>query len=93
MLEIRDGTRKNDKHKLEFILPRFLGRRLASKLIISCQQTLINLFSTRILIFLSKYLGIHLGNTLLEDDTLYKNMFNELFIAIFVKSFDISKSR
>jgi hypothetical protein len=40
-------------------------------------------------VFFNKHLGIHLGNTLLINEMLYKNVFNESFNAIFLKSFDM----
>jgi len=45
------------------------------------------IFHKNIHVFFSKYHDIHVGNTLLVDDTLYKSMFNEPFNAIFLQSF------
>jgi hypothetical protein len=45
------------------------------------------IFHKNINVFFSKYHDTHVGNTLLVDDTLYKNMFNEPFNAIFLQSF------
>lgn len=45
------------------------------------------IFHKNINVFFSKYHDTHVGNTLLVDDTPYKNMFTETFNAIFLQSF------
>jgi hypothetical protein len=41
-------------------------------------------------VFFSKYLDAHVGNTLIDENTLYKSHFNWPYNAIFVKTFNNS---
>jgi hypothetical protein len=46
------------------------------------------IFHKNLDIYFFAYPNIHIGNTLLIDDTPYKCMFNGLYSAIFLESFD-----
>ncbi len=75
------------KHKSLYMFPKCLIRNFSCEICVSYLINLTNQSSTRHWCFFSAYPYIHIGNMLLIDDMPYKNMFNGLYNAIFLKSF------
>ncbi len=83
--------KSNLKLKLLLIHLGYLGKNLAQKNFIFCASNLNkHVFHKKLDVFFFKYSNVHGRNTLLIDNSLFKNFFNGPYNVVFVETFDSS---